>query len=68
MKCLRLSFITSMDLKDQQRYDNGVPEFDLQQPDEAMNEELPIPVDQPVVPHHSTRVNFGILSMRLIAD
>ena len=25
---------------DQQRYDNGVPEFDVQHPDEAANEEL----------------------------
>ena len=35
---------------DQQRYDNGVPEFDVDQPDVAANEELPVLVYQPVLP------------------
>ena len=53
---------------DQQRYDNGVPEFDVQQPDEAANEELQFLVDQPALPRRSTCINFGIPPMRLIAE
>ena len=53
---------------DKQRYDNGFHEFDIQQPDEAANEELPVLVDQPVVLRRSTRVNFGIPPTRLIAE
>ena len=52
----------------QQCYDNGVPEFVVHQPDEAANEELPVLIDQPVLPRRSTRVNFGIPPMRLIAE
>ena len=54
--------------KTDQQCDNGVPEFVVQQPDEAANEELPVLVDQPVLPCRSTRINFGIPPMRLIAE
>ena len=56
---------------DQQRFDNCVPEFVVHQPDEAANEELPVLADQPVLPvlsRRSTRVNFGIPPIRLIAE
>ena len=59
---------------DQQRFDNCVPEFVVHQPDEAANEELPVLVHQPVLPvlpvlpRRSTRVNFGIPPIRLIAE
>ena len=51
---------------DQQRYDNG--ECDGHQPDYASIEERPVLVDQPVLPRRSTRVNFGVPPMRLIAE
>ena len=53
---------------DQQRYDNGVPEFDVHQLNEGANEELPVLVDQPVLIRRSTRVNFGFPPMRVIAE
>ena len=54
----------------QRRYDNGVPEFNVLQPEAAANEELPVLVDQRVVPRCSTRVSVGVGSppMRLIAE
>ena len=54
--------------KTDQQCDNGVPECVVQQPDEAANEELPVLVDLPVLPRRSTRINFGIPLMRLIAE
>ena len=45
---------------DQQRYYNDVPEFDVHQPDKAVNEKLHIPVDPHLVPRRSTRGHFGI--------
>ena len=59
---------------DQQRFYNCVPEFVVHQPDEAANEELPVLTDQHVLPvlhvlpRRSTRVNFGIPPIRLIAE
>ena len=56
---------------DQQRFDSGVPECVVHQPVEAANEELPVLADQPVLPvlpRRSTRVNFGIPPIRLIAE
>ena len=54
--------------KTDQQCDNGVPECVVQQPDEAANEELPVLVDQPVLPSRSTRITFGIPPMRLICE
>ena len=50
--------------KTDQKRENSVPEFVVQQPDEAAN----VLVDQPVLPRRSTRINFGIPPMRLIAE
>ena len=54
--------------KTNQKCENSVPQLVVQQPDEAANEELPVLVDQPVLPRRSTRINFGIPPMRLIAE
>ncbi len=62
------AFDSERHTKTDQQCDNGVPEFVVQQPDEAENEELPVLVDQPVLPRRSTRINFGIPLMRLIAE
>ena len=62
------AFDSERHTKTGQQCDNSVPEFDVQQPDEAANEELLVLVDQSVLPHRSTRVNFGIPPMRRIAE
>ena len=61
------AFVSDRHTNTDQQCDNSVPEFDVQHPDEAANEELPVLVDQPVLPR-STRVNFGIPPMRLISE
>ena len=61
------AFDSDRHTKTDQQCDNSVPEFDVQHPDEATNEELPVLVYQPVLPRRLTRVNFGIPPMRLIA-
>ena len=62
------AFDSERHTKTDQQCDNSVPELYVQQPDEAANERLPVLVDQPVLPRRSTRVNFGIPPMRLIAE
>ena len=62
------AFDSESHTKTDQQCDNGVPECVVQQPDEAANEELPVLVDQSVLPRRSTRINFGIPPMRLIAE
>ena len=62
------AFDSERHTKTDQQCDNGVPEFVVQQPDEAANEELPVLVDQPVLPRRSTPINFGIPPMRLISE
>ena len=66
----RLNHSAALDseTKTDQQCENSVPEFVVQQPDEAANEELPVLVDQPVLPRRPTRINFGIPPMRLIAE
>ena len=61
------AFDSERHTKTDQQCDNGVPEFVVQQPDEAANEELPVLVDQLVLHRRSTRINFGIPPMRRIA-
>ena len=63
-----IAFGSERHTKTDQQCDNGVPECVVQQPDEAANEELPVLVDQPVLPRRSTRINFGIPPLRLIAE
>ena len=62
------AFDSERHMKTDQQCDNGVPEFVVQYPDEAANEELSVLVDQPVLPCRSTRINLGIPPMRLIAE
>ena len=54
------AFDSERHTKTDQQCDNSVLECDVQQPAEAANEELPVLVDQPVLPRRSTRVNLGI--------
>ncbi len=62
------AFDSERHTKTDQQCDNSVPECVVQQPDGAANEELPVRVDQPVLPRRSTRINFGIPPLRLIAE
>ena len=49
------AFDSERHTKTDQQCENSVPEFVVQQPDEAANEDLPVLVDQPVLPRRSTR-------------
>ena len=62
------AFDSERHTKTDQQCENSFPEFVVQQPDEAANEELPVLVDQPVLPRRSTRITFVIPPMRLIAQ
>ena len=52
------AFDSESHTKTDQQCDNGVPECVVQQPDEATNEELPVLVDQYVLPRRSTRITL----------